>query len=134
MKIFNRQKDMPIPENNCREGYNPGDNKTYLDTGLSDYIAIEKNLKNKSYKKILDFGGSTGRVARHFLDSNNVKNITIAEVNNKYVDWINSLNCQRIKSILLKFDPDPIIPLPDNSFDLCYAISVFTHIDEQELK
>ena len=122
-----------IPAVEDREGYNPGEDYQYWVTGFADYINISRLLPADFLERqlsILDFGGCTGRVARHFLAAQPTTQITIAEANVNYVNWVNAHFGNQCRA--LKIGPQPGLPLPDNSFDFAFALSVFTHIDTDE--
>ena len=127
--------DVVIPAVEDREGYNPGEDFQYWLTGFSDYANISQLLPPGWLEEdlsILDFGGCSGRVARHFLAARPATQMTIAEANVNYVNWVNnyfSKNCRAVR-----VGPQPHIPLPDDSFDFAFALSVFTHINDDELR
>src|SRR5262245_45049214 len=59
---------MPIPSTQDREGYYGDRHFEYWLSGLRDYSLVKGALSTLSWKglRVLDFGGATGRVARHF--------------------------------------------------------------------
>ena len=81
----------------------------------------------ESLTSILDFGCGCGRVIRHLRTRG--KLVIGSDIDSEAIAW-----CNENLSTIAKFDPnDPSPPLPyaDASFDLIYAISVFTHLPEE---
>ncbi len=124
---------MPIPSTRDREGYYDDRHFEYWLSGLNDYLRVTEALKSTEWNrgKLLDFGGATARVARHFYAQGKMSNITIFDVNINNVDWI----LEYLPSIFAAFkNPSvPTLPCQDEEFDIITAFSVFTHIDEYEL-
>jgi ubiquinone/menaquinone biosynthesis C-methylase UbiE len=125
------QDIIEIPAVEDREGYNPGADYLYWLTGFGDYLAIKETMNDylDHNLNILDFGGSSGRVSRHFLASQPGSKITIAEVNQNYVDWVNEFGGENLSAVAVS---QPSIPAADHTFDFIFGISVFTHIDLTE--
>jgi len=123
--------EIPAPED--REGYNEGLEYMYWLTGFSDYLCMNGSLSNFLSRdlSILDFGGCSGRVARHILSGSPNSHITIAEANVGYVDWVNTYFGENCRG--LQVGPSPEIPLPNDVFDFAFGLSVFTHIEFGEL-
>ena len=121
----------PIPATADREGYYGEQHFAYWLLGLSDYLRLCAAFELKPGMKILDWGGATGRVARHFAAYHPNVNVTVADINRNHIDYINNIfdfpNLRGVKVSSL-----PFLPFEDNSLDLIYAFSVFTHIDEYE--
>lgn len=124
--------NIDIPSLSDREGYNPGEEYRYWITGLSDYLAIMERLPHDLplNPTILDLGGATGRVARHFVAGNPLASVTIAEANINYVEWVNTYGGDALNAIYV--GASPILDVPDDRFDFAFGISVFTHIDKDE--
>jgi len=77
---------------------------------------------------ILDFGVGWGRIARlwlKYLPPGNVKGCDA---------WEKSINLAKgcgLKNQIVQSDPMlTVLPFPEGSFDLVYAMSIFTHLDE----
>jgi SAM-dependent methyltransferase len=130
---FLRRDEIDVPDLVDREGYFPGEDYKYWMTGLGDYFTITNSLPSPlpNNASILDFGGCTGRVSRHFLAATDQASATIAEVNINYVEWVNTHGGRRFKGSYLGGKPK--FKIPDDSFDLAFGISVFTHIDQHEM-
>jgi SAM-dependent methyltransferase len=131
---FRQRDNMEIPASQDREGYNSDDDYKYWMAGLSDYFVMRRNVTSLTGKDlvVLDFGGSTGRVSRHFLTERPGTHVTVAEVNVNYVSWINTYGGSRFKAV--KTGSDCTIPVGENEFDFAFGISVFTHINDGELE
>jgi len=122
---------LPLPAPPDRFGY-PADDAEYLRMGEMDANIfkkqISKHLGDVENLSILDFGCSVGRVLRHF-DKERVEK-----------RWkLNGIDVQAlcIEWLRLHFPEDycvttgtvmPHLPFEDNSLDIIYGISVFTHI------
>jgi ubiquinone/menaquinone biosynthesis C-methylase UbiE len=81
--------------------------------------------------KLLDFGGATGRVARHCYAQENMGDVIVCDVNINNVDWV----VDNLPSGFSAFKNSsvPTLPISDNYFDIVTAFSVFTHMGEYEL-
>ncbi|MCI0442759.1 class I SAM-dependent methyltransferase [bacterium] len=89
-------------------------------------ILLRKKADLRSFSSILDFGCGCGRVIRW------MKNLTHAELygsdfNPSFIRWCRK-NLKFANFIVNKLQP-PLL-FDDSSFDLVYALSVFTHMDE----
>ena len=124
---------MPIPSTRDREGYYGDRHFEYWLSGLNDYLRIKDALPGMEWRraKLLDFGGATARVSRHFYAQEEPSDITICDVNINNVEWV----LEYLPSPFGAFKNSvlPALPFADGYFDLITAFSVFTHIDEYEL-
>jgi SAM-dependent methyltransferase len=121
-----------IPATEDREGYYDNRHLEYWLSGLSDYQKIYSSLKlgiSAGYK-ILDFGGASGRNARHFAAYHPKAEVTVADTNTNHIDYINNRFSGNLRGI--KLSNLPVLPFADDYFDFIYAFSVFTHIDTFE--
>lgn len=73
--------------------------------------------------RVYEFGCGCGRVARHFLQRK--VSITGSDVDAELVAWCRG---HLLPGEFLVNEFDPPLALPDDTFDVAYAISVFTHI------
>lgn len=93
---------------------------------LVDHLREFKKLENIS---ILDWGCGTGRVLRHlplFLDKTN--SFYGTDYNKKYIKWCS----KNLDGIHFKNnDLNPPLDFKDNSLDIIYGISIFTHLSEK---
>jgi SAM-dependent methyltransferase len=123
---------LPIPDTPDREGYRPGNHFHYWQMGLGDFdraMAAAVDL-GVSPRRVYDFGGSTGRVFRHFHCQRDDVEVWTSDFKVAAHRW-NQLHMPAgIKAFLNGVAPP--VPMPDAYFDLITAFSVFTHIDQLE--
>lgn len=133
--VFMEQDRFRVPALEDREHYFPAQDLDYWLSGLRDYLRINQELTNsgrplKAGDRLFDFGAASGRVLRHFAAQQPHVDLACADVNENHVEWVSkhlspdiyAFQCTNI----------PALPIEDNSFDLVYAFSVFTHVDEWE--
>ena len=80
-----------------------------------------------SFENILDFGSGSGRVIANFKDAPETCHFYGTDIDAEMVLWCEE-NIPGIRWSINGHTP-PLAYL-DNTFDLIYAISVFTHLDE----
>jgi SAM-dependent methyltransferase len=126
--------EMPLPATDDRERYLGDDHLGYWLLGLGDalwlrQLAQERGIELGPGTRILDFGCATGRVLRHFayLSRAELRGI---EINTTYIAWARQHLPPAVW--ISQGTVIPSLPFPDAHFDLIYAGSVFTHIDEFE--
>ena len=85
---------------------------------------LERNdVPTSTIGSLLDFGCGCGRVTRHWADTGMM--VTGCDYNRELITW-----CRR-ELPFARFDTnalEPPLPYTDASFDLVYALSVFTHL------
>ncbi|MFT5351345.1 MAG: ubiquinone/menaquinone biosynthesis C-methylase UbiE [Planctomycetota bacterium] len=81
-----------------------------------------------SFEHVLDFGCGSGRVIRNFLDAPASCQLYGTDIDSESISW-----CEKyLPQIQWETNGyQPPLPFPDNSFDLIYSISVFSHLDEE---
>jgi SAM-dependent methyltransferase len=121
-----------VPSDEFRFGYAPGDEEKYLAWGSYDANLILEEIRKAGMDsndlKILDFGCSSGRVMRHFstkIESNGWRifgcDIQAKAIESMRADnWSNGFEFFTSTTI-------PHLPFEDNSLDVIYSFSVFTH-------
>jgi ubiquinone/menaquinone biosynthesis C-methylase UbiE len=124
--------ELPVPASDDRMGYSPNDAEEYLRWGRDDRDLIKKQIDKHLHKNsdlaILDFGCSSGRVLRHFYEEAKTSNwsLTGVDIQAKPIQWMREFMppefCVYTGSTM------PILPFPDNYFDVIYGFSIFTHI------
>jgi SAM-dependent methyltransferase len=77
-------------------------------------------------KRGLDFGCGAGRTLRHFLAEARVAEIYGCDIDEPSIAWLAGNLSPPLH--VLRNDEAPPLPLDDDSFDLVWAISVFTHL------
>jgi SAM-dependent methyltransferase len=78
-------------------------------------------------RRVLDFGCGAGRTLRHFLrEAEAGTEVWGADIDGPSIDWLTGHLCPPLRAV--RCDPDPPLPFADHSFDLVWALSVFTHL------
>ncbi len=104
----------------------------YLTSGIVSNQSISSVLHKNGYsfgnfQNILDFGCGCARVLRHWRPSNG-QLLYGTDYNQELITW-----CQKNLSSLAQFKTNqssPPLDYGDNKFDFIYALSVFTHLNE----
>ncbi|MFB3776848.1 MAG: class I SAM-dependent methyltransferase [Bryobacteraceae bacterium] len=88
---------------------------------------LEAGVDFDSARRVLDFGCGCGRTLRWFLPGDRPGRFCGVDVDAEAVEW-----CGRhLKGASFQAtSPAPPLPFPDDHFDIVYAFSVFTHLDE----
>jgi SAM-dependent methyltransferase len=81
----------------------------------------------QDFNNMLEFGCGCGRVLRHLCDLPEKCRISGTDIDREAIEWCRS-NLPRFSFGVN--NPLPPLPYPAGNFDLVYAISVFTHLDE----
>jgi SAM-dependent methyltransferase len=82
-------------------------------------------------KRVLDFGCGTGRTLRHFLSEAEAGEFWGADVDPAYVKETQDAFSPPVHAVQCQVDPP--LGLDYGSFDLIWAISVFTHLTENSI-
>ncbi len=104
----------------------------FLRTGARSYEAIRTTLsRNRTTEKpltaVLDFGCGCGRVVRYWKDESAI-DMRGCDYNSRLVAW-----CRKALGFA-SFDVNslgPPLPYEAGTFDLVYALSVFTHLPDE---
>ena len=119
---------IPAPEN--REYYGAHDFHYWI-SGYVEYLSLSRIAKKHGIAegRIFDFGGSTGRVFRHFYFQGGW-DVWSSDFKRSSVEW----NLLNFPSHIRVFQGtyQATLPVDSQTFDLIIAMSVFTHIDETE--
>ena len=123
----------PIPAATDRVGYHPHDDLAYWLSGLGDYLLVDDAARAldrplSAGGKALDFGCATGRVLRHFKTMAPGVRAFGIDICPQYVAWAR----QHLWAPVLQGTALPTLPFADSTFDVIFAGSVFTHINEFE--
>jgi SAM-dependent methyltransferase len=125
------QRDrVPIPATIDREGYYDDRHLGYWLSGIEDLRMVRKLVPEVSFRHVLDFGGATGRFARHVVLDDPTAQVTVADLNVNHVEWVEQHFGQSVRGVMVS--PYPYFPLAYRSVSFCVALSVFTHIDSYE--
>jgi SAM-dependent methyltransferase len=122
---------LPLPAVPERFGY-PSDNSEYLASGRlhRDKIVsiINRHMGDREDVRILDFGCATGRVLRHFYNLQDGKKWYLygVDAQARCIEWMRQYFPNDF--VLSTVSTVPHLPFRDNSFDVIYGVSVFTHI------
>jgi SAM-dependent methyltransferase len=99
------------------------DAEWFLRSGRAAYDAIAARVPLAEVDSVLDFGCGCGRVTRYW--GNFHGRVSGSDVSTKAVDWCRTnLPFARFEGNGL----EPPLAFADGSFDLVYALSVFTHL------
>ncbi len=124
---------MPIPATADREGYHDDRHFEYWLSGLADSRKVMEACPDVGWNgaTLLDFGGATGRVSRHFFAQGELSEVVLCDVSINNVAWV----LEHFPSGFGVFKNSwvPSLPIPDGHFDVVTAFSVFTHMNEYEL-
>ena len=125
---------LPIPPRHLQErvvgGYVPG----FIGSGTRVMAEFESILqcagkRLSDFNHVLDLGVGCGRVIRRFHELYSEADLTGADIDQEAISWLQE-HCGRIgRFVVLPYMPPS--ELESESFDLVYAISVFTHLDER---
>lgn len=95
----------------------------FLRSGRAAYDAIAAHVAIDELQSVLDFGCGCGRVTRYWGDFSGA--VSGSDVSAKAVEWC------RPNLPFARFEQNALAPplvFDDESFDLVYALSVFTHL------
>ena len=120
----NGEDDLPPPKLRSLVGGTP-DGAWFLAAGRSSAAALHTAALERGFDlddptvDVLDFGCGCGRTSRHWQ-----RPIQGTDVHPELVAW-----CQEhLAGAYALNDPEPPTLYPDSSFDVVYAVSVFTHL------
>jgi SAM-dependent methyltransferase len=124
-------RDLPVPPPHLLLGHQ--DAAQFLEWGEQHFSAMASILQTSGYplargQAILDFGCGTGRLIRWLGELCPGSHICGVDIQAEHILW-----CKQNLQPPFHFAVTTIVPhLPfeDNHFDLIYAGSVFTHIDD----
>lgn len=77
-------------------------------------------------KRVLDFGCGPGKVLRHFLDEAAESQFEGCDIHGPSVEWVEQHLNPPVRAFVN--EESPPLPRPDASYDLIWAMSVFTHL------
>ncbi|HVY14688.1 MAG TPA: class I SAM-dependent methyltransferase [Rhodopila sp.] len=122
---------LPLPPVAERHGSTTTD-QDYLDWGRYERDIIlgyaRDVLPSMERISIMDFGCSSGRILRHFYPEvkENQWQVTGVDVSARRIEWMRRNFPPEFQVYTGSFLP--VMPFEDNTFDIIYGMSVFTHI------
>lgn len=132
VRLRERRRGLPVPPGDLIFRVANTENLDwFLDSGALAARCLEDTLRRNGVElaklgAILDFGCGIGRVIRHWADLNGPE-IHGTDYNPTLVDWCSDhLRFARFRVNAL----DGGLAYESETFDLAYALSVFTHLDE----
>lgn len=98
----------------------------FLRSGRAAYDGIGTHVPVAEVRSVLDFGCGCGRVLRYWREHDG--RVAGSDRDDGAVDW-----CRRNLPFanVARNDLEPPLAFEDESFDLVYALSVFTHLTEE---
>lgn len=121
----------PIPATEDRENYYGDRHLEYWLSGLADARKLTPWLSaEREASRYLDFGGSSGRVARHMTERAGLT-VWLCDLNVNWIAWVDQYFVPPIAAFQNRIAPS--LPITDGYFDLVSAFSVFSHLDHDEI-
>lgn len=125
---------LPFPPSDLRErvfaaGEPEDSTSTYEAVGRGIAGAVERSLPSDwswEGKRVLDFACGAGRVLRHLHAAHPGVEWLGCDVHRPSIEWLQSAAGNSVQAFVN--EPEPPLPVNDDSFDLVYAISAFTHL------
>jgi SAM-dependent methyltransferase len=103
----------------------------FLVSGATDYHRIDRAVIELSGKhlhefdRVLDWGVGCGRIARHFPRAS-AGGLTGCDIDHDNVEWCSS----HLAGTFVQSSMQPPLPFGNESFDVIYGVSIFTHLRE----
>ncbi len=91
--------------------------------GIVDALPSDWSFRGK---RVLDFGCGAGRTLRHFATQASEAELWGCDIDERSIHWMQEHMCPPFRVFVNGSEPP--IDQPDSSFDLIWAISVFTHL------
>jgi ubiquinone/menaquinone biosynthesis C-methylase UbiE len=129
-----RRGELPLPPEALLQYAHAGETpESHEKSGKKDFEEIGRILLQhwpdffSARRQVLDFGCGNGRIIRHWAGQPNCQ-VTGYDVNAERIYWCATHLTPPFRFFVSTFVPH--LPLRDDSQDLVYAFSVFTHIDD----
>ena len=128
----------PLPPKRLRERvgslpYGINQEEAYLELGSVVKEAIIKILPEDwewEGKSVLDFGCGAARTLRHFLSESENGDFWGSDIDEPSIVWCNKHLSPPLSFSLNQNGELPPLNFPNEKFDLIYAMSVFSHLDD----
>ncbi len=126
--------DLPTPTQSDREGYFD-DDLAYWVNGLGDALTLAAVAEGRGRPlaaghRLLDLGCATGRVLRHLHANHPGLELHGSDIGRHHVEWARRHLPAEV--LVAQNTVLPGLPLADDSIDVVYAGSVFTHTADFE--
>ena len=99
----------------------------FADAGRAVHQCIRDVIPHQEGQRILDFGCGSGRMLRWFASEPNV-HLTACDIHRPSIEWMQANFASAVR--LYASDPAPPLPESDETFDLVYCSSVFSHLTD----
>lgn len=121
----------PVPPKLLRERTGAPNIASHFEIGDRCARSLDRALRTigttmSDYEAILDFGCGAGKVLQGYYHEHGAR-LAGCDIHEPSVRWLQQ---NFPKATFATNDFAPPLPFPDASFDLIYALSVFTHLDE----
>jgi SAM-dependent methyltransferase len=133
--MSDRSPDLPLPPRELAArvyGLEYSDpDAAYLELGAQTKRQIVELLPDDwsfEGKRVLDFGSGAGRTLRHFADEAETAEFWGCDIDGPSVEWMQKSLCPPFHA--WQTISVPPLALEHGSFDLVYAVSVFTHLTD----
>ena len=125
-------RGFPAPPEELQLGYG-SDSEQYLAGGRNDALAVHSFMSEfgcilSERSRVLDFGCAAGRLTRWITDVWPKAEAWGVDIDAPRITWARQ-NLSELASFAMT-TKIPTLPFSDAFFDLCFAFSVFTHIDD----
>jgi len=120
----------PLPPFELANRVGRGD--SFEEAGRATRLEIVKHLPESwsfAEKRVLDFGCGAGRTLRHFVEDARAGEFHGCDIDGPSVAWLAENMSPPFH--VFRNEETPPLPLDGDSFDLVWAISVFTHISDR---
>ncbi|SRR6266581_791729 len=122
-----------LPDEQIQRNFVGSAGKRALEEGLRFYQLVKRKCQEfgcpiSATTRILDFGCGWGRIFRFFLKDVPAENLLGVDVDPEIIQICRETVTEGRFEVV---NPSPPVRLPDGSFDVIYAYSVFSHLAEE---
>ena len=122
---------VPLPTTEAREGYFGDRHIEYRLSGRRDALKVMAATEPGPKARMLDFGGASGRVIRHFRQQLPEAELFLSDIDPTHIGLAGQMFAGTIHAVRNRGIPS--LPFPDGYLDGVMAFSVFTHIDVDDI-